>query len=186
MNTFDHEVCGLSWANHQVLGGSQSTFYPVLVSGNNQNQAKPCSDLIFLNKTAARKTVVINTTIEILIQRTSGFAFIWQFLRRFIVHIFIPFSGLSSHSYHQMKCCGWTGPGNWSENIVIKNSSQNLYSCSCRNESLPGSDIKYVGLCEHLSTELPIYETVCHAKICTDPKTQFEVNISNSVNFFLC
>lgn len=74
MNTFDHEVCGLSWANHQVLGGTQSTFYPVLVSGNNQNQAKPRSDLIFLKKTAARKTVVINTTIEILIQRTSGFA----------------------------------------------------------------------------------------------------------------
>ncbi|KAK7891421.1 hypothetical protein WMY93_023384 [Mugilogobius chulae] len=26
-----------------------------------------------------------------------------------------------------MKCCGWTGPGNWSENLLIKNSSQYLY-----------------------------------------------------------
>ncbi|XP_061532170.1 CD82 molecule b isoform X2 [Phycodurus eques] len=58
-----------------------------------------------------------------------------------------------------MKCCGWTGPGNWSDNMLIKNSSQYLYSCSCRNESLPGTDIKVEGLCEHLSSELPIYET---------------------------
>ncbi|CAG08727.1 unnamed protein product [Tetraodon nigroviridis] len=60
-----------------------------------------------------------------------------------------------------MKCCGWTGPGNWSNNLLIKNSSQNLYPCSCRNESLPGSDIRPVGLCEHLSTDLPVYETGC-------------------------
>lgn len=59
-----------------------------------------------------------------------------------------------------MKCCGWTGPGNWSDNLLIKNSSQNLYPCSCRNESLPGSDIRPMGLCEHLSTDLPVYETV--------------------------
>lgn len=60
-----------------------------------------------------------------------------------------------------MKCCGWTGPGNWSENILIKNSTQNnLYSCSCRNESLPGTEVKDVGLCENLSTDLPLYETV--------------------------
>ncbi|XP_034391249.1 CD82 molecule b isoform X2 [Cyclopterus lumpus] len=60
-----------------------------------------------------------------------------------------------------MECCGWTGPGNWSENILIKNSSQILYSCSCRNASLPGTDIRDVGLCEQLSTETPVYETGC-------------------------
>lgn len=59
-----------------------------------------------------------------------------------------------------MRCCGWTGPGNWSDNLIIKNSSQNLYPCSCRNESLPGSDVKPEGLCEHLSTDLPVFETV--------------------------
>lgn len=61
---------------------------------------------------------------------------------------------------HQMECCGWTHPSNWSDNLVIKNSSQYLYSCSCRNSSLPGSDIRLVGLCEHLSPDVPIFETV--------------------------
>lgn len=67
-------------------------------------------------------------------------------------------SFLSKH--HQMKCCGWTGPGNWSENHLIKNSTQKLYSCSCHNDSLPGPEKKDVGLCEHLSAEPPVYETV--------------------------
>ncbi|XP_061679164.1 CD82 molecule b [Syngnathoides biaculeatus] len=65
----------------------------------------------------------------------------------------------------KMNCCGWTGPGNWSDNILIKNSSQYLYSCSCRNESLPGTDIKMEGLCEHLSSDLPIYETGCMTSV---------------------
>ncbi|KAJ0069290.1 hypothetical protein NL108_003217, partial [Boleophthalmus pectinirostris] len=60
-----------------------------------------------------------------------------------------------------MKCCGWNGPGNWSDNLVIKNSSQSLYSCSCRNLSLPGTDPKEMGLCEHLSSDLPVYQTGC-------------------------
>ncbi|XP_056272516.1 CD82 molecule b isoform X1 [Pseudoliparis swirei] len=64
-----------------------------------------------------------------------------------------------------MKCCGWTGPGNWSENMLIRNSSQNLYSCSCRNESLPGTDIRDVGLCEQLSAQAPIYETGCATSV---------------------
>lgn len=89
----------------------------------------------------------------------------------FLVHPNRILTIIDSHppspSYHQMKCCGWTGPGNWSDNIVIKNSSQNLYPCSCRNESLPGSDIKFNGLCEHLSTEPPIYDTVQNTKICS-------------------
>ncbi|CAL9696831.1 unnamed protein product [Knipowitschia caucasica] len=64
-----------------------------------------------------------------------------------------------------MKCCGWTNPGNWSENLQIKNSSLNLYPCSCRNESLPGTDLKDVGLCEHLSTDLPIFDTGCMTSV---------------------
>ncbi|MEQ2305761.1 hypothetical protein AMECASPLE_001361 [Ameca splendens] len=60
-----------------------------------------------------------------------------------------------------MNCCGWTGPGNWSENLLIKNSTQNLYSCSCRNDSLPGSEVKQFGLCESLSTQPPVYATGC-------------------------
>ncbi|KAL0968701.1 hypothetical protein UPYG_G00270420 [Umbra pygmaea] len=60
-----------------------------------------------------------------------------------------------------MHCCGWTGPGNWSENLAIKNSSAPLYPCSCRNETLPGTDLRDHGLCEHLSAELPVYQTGC-------------------------
>lgn len=67
---------------------------------------------------------------------------------------------LPSLSCHQMKCCGWTGPGNWSENLLIKNSTQALYSCSCRNDSRPGTELRQVGLCERLSAEPPVYETV--------------------------
>uniref|UniRef100_A0A674DRC3 Tetraspanin n=1 Tax=Salmo trutta TaxID=8032 RepID=A0A674DRC3_SALTR len=60
-----------------------------------------------------------------------------------------------------MKCCGWTGPGNWSENVWIRNSSVSMYPCSCRNETLPGTDVKETGLCEHLSNDLPVYEKGC-------------------------
>ncbi|TWW75928.1 CD82 antigen [Takifugu flavidus] len=75
-----------------------------------------------------------------------------------------------------MKCCGWTGPGNWSDNLRIKNSSQNLYPCSCRNESLPGSDIKLEGLCEHLSADLPVFETLSQALLFFPSLTQSKVN----------
>ncbi|XP_046889563.1 CD82 molecule b [Hypomesus transpacificus] len=60
-----------------------------------------------------------------------------------------------------MKCCGWTQSSDWSENVWIKNSSQILYPCSCRNASLPGTDIKESGLCESMSTDMPIYQTGC-------------------------
>ncbi|XP_069018393.1 CD82 antigen-like [Embiotoca jacksoni] len=65
-----------------------------------------------------------------------------------------------------MKCCGWTGPRNWTENVLInkkykKNINQTFYACSCRNYSLPGTEIKEVGLCEHLSPEPPVYEAGC-------------------------
>lgn len=62
-----------------------------------------------------------------------------------------------------MKCCGWTGPSNWTENILIKsekNNSQNLYPCSCRNVSISGTDLKETGLCPSLSSEWPVFTTV--------------------------
>ncbi|CAI5665155.1 unnamed protein product [Oreochromis niloticus] len=64
-----------------------------------------------------------------------------------------------------MKCCGFTGPGNWSENPVIKNSTQGLYACSCRNTSLPGVERELAGLCPTLSPDLPVYETGCKTTI---------------------
>uniref|UniRef100_A0AAZ3PJQ9 Tetraspanin n=1 Tax=Oncorhynchus tshawytscha TaxID=74940 RepID=A0AAZ3PJQ9_ONCTS len=60
-----------------------------------------------------------------------------------------------------MKCCGWVSPGNWLENVWIKNSSVSLYPCSCRNETLPGTDMNETGLCEHLSADRPVYQTGC-------------------------
>lgn len=65
--------------------------------------------------------------------------------------------------FSQMQCCGWTGPSNWTENIVIKsekNNSQNLYPCSCRNVSISGTDLKETGLCPSLSSEWPVFTTV--------------------------
>ncbi|XP_037538905.1 CD82 antigen [Nematolebias whitei] len=64
-----------------------------------------------------------------------------------------------------MKCCGWTGPGNWSENLLIKNSTQKLYSCSCRNESMPGPELREGGLCEYMSAEPPVHETGCVSRV---------------------
>uniref|UniRef100_A0A671SCU2 Tetraspanin n=1 Tax=Sinocyclocheilus anshuiensis TaxID=1608454 RepID=A0A671SCU2_9TELE len=67
-----------------------------------------------------------------------------------------------------MKCCGWTGPSNWTENVVInsqKNNSQILYPCSCRNESISGTDIKETGLCEALSPEWPVFTTGCISSV---------------------
>ncbi|XP_030588154.1 CD82 molecule b isoform X2 [Archocentrus centrarchus] len=64
-----------------------------------------------------------------------------------------------------IKCCGLAGPGNWSENLVIKNSTQYLYPCSCRNDSLPGGDVKPAGLCESMSSELPVYEMGCKTSV---------------------
>ncbi|XP_050991010.1 CD82 molecule b [Labeo rohita] len=63
-----------------------------------------------------------------------------------------------------MKCCGWTGPSNWTENVVIrsqKNNSQILYPCSCRNDSISGTDIKETGLCDALSPNWPVFATGC-------------------------
>ncbi|KAI1903937.1 hypothetical protein AGOR_G00000550 [Albula goreensis] len=62
-------------------------------------------------------------------------------------------------------CCGWTGPGNWTENSLIKNSTQVLYPCSCRNSSLPGVQMKDSGLCEALLPDWPVYTTGCVSSV---------------------
>ncbi|XP_051885422.1 CD82 molecule b [Pristis pectinata] len=41
----------------------------------------------------------------------------------------------------KLHCCGWMGPANWTENLVIRNSSGTLYPCSCHqrkdNDTMP-------------------------------------------------
>uniref|UniRef100_A0A673HR97 Tetraspanin n=2 Tax=Sinocyclocheilus rhinocerous TaxID=307959 RepID=A0A673HR97_9TELE len=64
-----------------------------------------------------------------------------------------------------MKCCGWTGPSNWTENLVMKNNSQILYPCSCRNKSISGTDIKETGLCQALSPDWPVFTTGCISSV---------------------
>ncbi|XP_052008833.1 CD82 antigen-like [Xyrauchen texanus] len=64
-----------------------------------------------------------------------------------------------------MECCGWNGPSNWTENMLIKNSSQILYPCSCGNESISGTDNKERGLCPSLTSEWPVFTTGCISSV---------------------
>ncbi|XP_073709640.1 CD82 molecule b [Misgurnus anguillicaudatus] len=86
--------------------------------------------------------------------------------------ILVNYSGHNKTSEHAwdylqrtMKCCGWTGPSNWTENMSIKNNSQTLYPCSCRNESISGIEIKENGLCESLVKEWPVYTQGCVSNV---------------------
>ncbi|XP_036391107.1 CD82 antigen-like isoform X1 [Megalops cyprinoides] len=64
-----------------------------------------------------------------------------------------------------IQCCGWTGPSNWTENTLMKNSSLILYPCSCRNMSLSHVDVKESGLCESSSPEWPVYSQGCISSV---------------------
>ncbi|XP_056334148.1 CD82 molecule b [Danio aesculapii] len=62
-----------------------------------------------------------------------------------------------------MKCCGWNGQSDWNENVMIKsqNNSKILYPCSCRNESISGSDKQEKGFCEGLVPQWPVFTKGC-------------------------
>lgn len=84
--------------------------------------------------------------------------------------ILVNYSGHNKSSEHAwdylqrtMKCCGWTGPSNWTENTLMKNSS--LYPCSCRNESISGTEIRENGLCQSLAPEWPVYTQGCVSNV---------------------
>lgn len=84
--------------------------------------------------------------------------------------ILVNYSGHNKSSEHAwdylqrtMKCCGWTGPSNWTENMLMKNSS--LYPCSCRNESISGTEIRENGLCQSLAQEWPVYTQGCVSNV---------------------
>ncbi|XP_048827993.1 CD82 molecule b [Brienomyrus brachyistius] len=59
-----------------------------------------------------------------------------------------------------VKCCGWTGPSNWTENSVIRNSTLILYPCSCHNTSL-GDQRTESGFCGSMSRDWPVYQKGC-------------------------
>uniref|UniRef100_A0A4W3II37 Tetraspanin n=1 Tax=Callorhinchus milii TaxID=7868 RepID=A0A4W3II37_CALMI len=57
----------------------------------------------------------------------------------------------------KLKCCGWNGPSNWTENLVIKNSSLTLYPCSCQvNETVTNS-----GFCKGTYPAWPVNNKGC-------------------------
>ncbi|XP_069751324.1 CD82 molecule b isoform X3 [Narcine bancroftii] len=47
----------------------------------------------------------------------------------------------------KLHCCGWLGPSNWTENVVVKNSSEILFPCSCHQRS-ENDTLPETGFCE--------------------------------------
>lgn len=64
-----------------------------------------------------------------------------------------------------MLCCGWTGRVDWSGNLLIVNSSQLLFPCSCQNASLASGNVSHSGFCEAPTADWPVYEAGCAASV---------------------
>ncbi|XP_030581010.1 CD82 antigen-like [Archocentrus centrarchus] len=64
-----------------------------------------------------------------------------------------------------MECCGWIGRMDWSGNMVIINSSQLLFPCSCQNISLVVGNFSGSGFCEAQTPDWPVYDVGCAASV---------------------
>uniref|UniRef100_A0A3P8VAE1 Tetraspanin n=1 Tax=Cynoglossus semilaevis TaxID=244447 RepID=A0A3P8VAE1_CYNSE len=64
-----------------------------------------------------------------------------------------------------MECCGWSSPQDWSGNMIIVNSSQLLFPCSCQNASLTSGNVSDSGFCEASSSDWPVYDVGCAATV---------------------
>ncbi|XP_061740831.1 CD82 antigen-like isoform X4 [Nerophis ophidion] len=64
-----------------------------------------------------------------------------------------------------MECCGWNGPMDWNGNMVIINSSQLLFPCSCQNVSIATGNVSKNGFCEAQTPDWPVYDTGCSARV---------------------
>ncbi|KAM3877294.1 CD82 antigen-like [Diretmus argenteus] len=64
-----------------------------------------------------------------------------------------------------MECCGWTGRLDWNSNMVIVNSSQLLFPCSCQNISLSTGNFSDSGFCEAQTPDWPVYDVGCSATV---------------------
>lgn len=60
----------------------------------------------------------------------------------------------------QMQCCGWTGRMDWNGNMVIVNSSQLFFPCSCQNVSAATGNFSESGFCEAQTPDWPVYDVV--------------------------
>ncbi|XP_067902013.1 CD82 antigen-like [Heterodontus francisci] len=59
----------------------------------------------------------------------------------------------------KLKCCGWVGPSNWTENLIIRNSSVPLFPCSCYNKNVT---MLVTGFCEGGQ---PVYGKGCSSTV---------------------
>uniref|UniRef100_A0A3Q2UW76 CD82 molecule a n=1 Tax=Haplochromis burtoni TaxID=8153 RepID=A0A3Q2UW76_HAPBU len=66
---------------------------------------------------------------------------------------------------HHMECCGWIDRTDWSGNMVIVNSSQLLFPCSCQNISLISGNLSDSGFCEAKTPDWPVYDVGCAASV---------------------
>uniref|UniRef100_A0A3B4EZ34 Tetraspanin n=1 Tax=Pundamilia nyererei TaxID=303518 RepID=A0A3B4EZ34_9CICH len=64
-----------------------------------------------------------------------------------------------------MECCGWIDRTDWSGNMVIVNSSQLLFPCSCQNISLISGNFSDSGFCEAKTPDWPVYDVGCAASV---------------------
>ncbi|KAM4631058.1 CD82 antigen-like isoform 1-T2 [Polymixia lowei] len=64
-----------------------------------------------------------------------------------------------------MECCGWTGRMDWSGNMVVVNSSQLLFPCSCQNTSLLTGNSSESGFCEAQTPDWPVFDAGCSASV---------------------
>lgn len=64
-----------------------------------------------------------------------------------------------------MECCGWTGRADWTGNMVIVNSSQLLFPCSCQNISLATGNFSDSGFCEAQTPDWPVYDVGCAVSV---------------------
>lgn len=66
-----------------------------------------------------------------------------------------------------MKCCGWSGREDWYSNMVIVNSSQLLFPCSCQNTTVSSNSSSDSGFCEIGSSDWSevVYEVGCSESV---------------------
>uniref|UniRef100_A0A3Q4BPU5 Tetraspanin n=1 Tax=Mola mola TaxID=94237 RepID=A0A3Q4BPU5_MOLML len=64
-----------------------------------------------------------------------------------------------------MNCCGWSGHLDWNGNMVIVNSSQLLFPCSCQNISVATGNSSDSGFCEAQTPDWPVYDVGCAASV---------------------
>lgn len=64
-----------------------------------------------------------------------------------------------------MECCGWIDRTDWSGNMIVVNSSQLLFPCSCHNISHNSGNFSDSGFCEAKTPDWPVYDVGCAASV---------------------